>query len=137
MLSHRSFSHFTKPFSFRVPVTLSLLHSLEVTALTIAVPNSLMSDFLQVGYLLLLFLPILWLGNAMLPDLFTSKLLLTPYMGTQSLLQRIIFLTSLTLGLKQREREQILMVSDPEYSNFILRNWGTNQNGLWLLLGNH
>lgn len=137
MLSHRSFSHFTKPFSFRVPVTLSLLHSLEVTALTIAVPNSLMSDFLQVGYLLLLFLPILWLGNAMLPDLFTSKLLLTPHMGTQSLLQRIIFLTSLTLGLKQREREQILMVSDPEYSNFILRNWGTNQNGLWLLLGNH
>lgn len=137
MLNHRSFSHFTKPFSFRVPVTLSLLHSLEVTALTIAVPNSLMSDFLQVGYLLLLFLPILWLGNAMLPDLFTSKLLLTPHMGTQSLLQRIIFLTSLTLGLKQREREQILMVSDPEYSNFILRNWGTNQNGLWLLLGNH
>lgn len=137
MLSHRSFSHFTKPFSFRVPVTLSLFHSLEVTALPIAVPNSLMSDFLQVGYLLLLFLPILWLGNAMLPDLFTSKLLLTPHMGTQSLLQWIIFLTSLTLGLRQREREQILMVSDPEYSNFILRNRGTNQNGLWLLLGNH
>lgn len=50
----------------------------------------------------------------------------TPCVGTQLLPQLIILLTCLTSGLEQREREQILTVSDLKYSNFTLRNWGNN-----------